>query len=159
MMRKEVFAYVIWFLLCLFVAVESWRMGLGTFRIPGPGFLTFWVSLVVTLLTAALVVKERAAKIGEHAEPLFKGKKVANLVLGFLFLIAYPMLLDTLGFSLCNVLFVGACLKVIAGKKWGVTVGVSSGIALFVYLLFVAWLQLPFPQGEWVKLLLSYGGF
>ena len=158
-MRKETIVSIIWLLLSLFVAVESWRMGLGTFRIPGPGFLTFWVSVIVVVMTLFLMLKDRGRKIAEDAAPLFKGKKVTNLILGFVFLLAYALLLDELGFSLCNVLFVGLCLKVIAGKKWGVTVGISSGVAIFVYLLFVVWLQLSFPTGTWVKALLSLGGF
>jgi hypothetical protein len=158
-MRKETILYFIWLLVSLFVAVESWRMGLGTFRIPGPGFLTFWVSLVVGLLTLTLLVQERARKILETAAPLFAGKKVTNIILGFSFLFAYPLLLEKLGFSLANLLFLGFCLKVIAGKKWGVTAGVSGGVTIFVYLLFVAWLQLSFPPGEWVSRIVPFGGF
>jgi putative tricarboxylic transport membrane protein len=159
MMRKKLIEFSIWFLVSLFFAVESLRMGLGNFRNPGPGFMTFCIALVVALLALALMLQERGKKIAESAEPLFKGKKITNLILGFLFLFAYPMLLDELGFSLCNLLFVGCCLKVIAGKTWGVAVGVSSGVAISVYLLFVVWLQLSFPPGEWVSSLLSFGGF
>jgi len=157
-MRKETIVSIIWLLLSLFVAVESWRMGLGTFRVPGPGFLSFWVSLIVALLTLALLLQERARKIVETAA-LFKGKKVTNIILGFVFLFAYPLLLEKIGFSLCNLFFMVCCMKIIAGKNWGITGAVSSGVVIFTYLLFVVWLQLSFPPGEWVRHIWSFGGF
>ena len=159
MMRRERISLVIWFLLALFFAIESWRMGLGTIRVPGPGFLTFWVSLIVAMLSLLLALQERGRKIVREAAPLFKGKKVTNLFLGFAFLFAYPFLLDKLGFFLCNVLFIACCLKAIAGKTWRITAGVSGGVAVFAYLLFIVWLSLPFPKGKWVAQLFSFGGF
>jgi hypothetical protein len=150
MVRREKIALLLWFLLCAFVSFESWRMGVGSFRVPGPGFLTFGVSVIVALLVVAVFLKERREKSTGNAAPLFKGKKVRNIIFGFGFLFAYPLLLNQLGFFLCNLLFAGSCLKVIAGKKWREVMAVSIGVAVSSYLLFDLWLALQLPKGRWV---------
>jgi putative tricarboxylic transport membrane protein len=158
MIRREKITLLLWFLLCVFVSFESWRMGLGSLRAPGPGFLTFGVSVVVALLVATLALKERGKKAPVNVTPLFKGKKIRNMIFGFGFLFAYPLLLNYLGFFLCNLLFAGLCLKVIAGKKWGMVLAVSIGVSIACYLLFDAWLALQLPKGRWIEQVLSSAG-
>jgi putative tricarboxylic transport membrane protein len=159
MRQREKITLFIWFLVALLVSIESWRMGLGSLRAPGPGFLTFGVSLIMALLVIILVLKGRREKIVGDVQPLFKGKKVGNIVLGFSLLFAYPLLLDKLGFVPCTMLFMGICLRAIGKKKWSVVVGMSVGIAIFSYFLFDVWLAVQFPKGKWVSMLLSLGVF
>jgi hypothetical protein len=80
------------------------------------------------------------------------------MIFGFGFLFAYPLLLNYLGFFLCNLLFAGLCLKVIAGKKWGMVLAVSIGVSIACYLLFDAWLALQLPKGRWMEQVLSSAG-
>ncbi len=159
MIRREKIALIFWLLLSLFVSFESWRMGLGSLRVPGPGFLSFGVSLIIVLLVLLLFWRENRGKIADQATPLFKGKRVRNILLGFLFLFGYPILLDKLGFFLCNLLFIGLCLKTIGGKKWVVVIGTSVAVAMAAHFLFDVWLMIQVPKGKWVTRLLSLGGF
>lgn len=159
MILREKVTLLLWFFFSLYVSVESWRMGIGSFRVPGPGFLTFGVSLFIEVLVISLVLKERARKVVDDAKPLFKGKNVKNIILGFGLLFLYPLLLDQLGYILCTMLFIACCLKVIGRKGWSVAVGVSIGTAIFAYYLFDVWLAVQFPKGKWVSQLLSWGGF
>jgi hypothetical protein len=159
MMQREKITLFLWFLLSIFFSIESWRMGLGSFRAPGPGFLTFGVSLIIALLVIVLALKESGRKTVGKADPFFKGKKVGNILFGFGLLFAYPLLLDKLGFILCTMLFIGCCLRVIGKKKWSVVSVTSIGVAIFAYFLFNVWLSIQFPQGKWVIQLFSLGVF
>jgi putative tricarboxylic transport membrane protein len=159
MTRIEKIVLFLWLSFAIFVAVESWRMGVGNFRTPGPGFMTFGVSLILALLVVGHAWEQRGKKSIEQAEPLFKGKKVKNILLGFGFLFTYPFLMPVIGFSLCNLVFIGLCLKVIGGKSWRTTAVASIGTAVAAYFLFDVWLSISFPKVIWVSRLQSLGGF
>lgn len=158
MERRERFTLFFLLFLSLFVGIESWRLGLGSFKLPGSGFLPFGASLAIDLLVLLLFLKERGMKLVRDAVPFFQGKKVRNVIfiLGFLF--AYPLLLNILGFFLCTLFFVGFCIKLIGSQKWKVILGISIGVALFSYLLFVVWLNIQIPELRWLKQLFSMGG-
>jgi hypothetical protein len=151
MEKRERIPLFVWLLLSLFVCIESWRLGLGSFSLPGPGFLTFGVSLFILLSVFILFFKERGKKIVKGVAPLFRGKKVRNILYGFGVLFAYPLLLNKLGFFLCTLFFVGFCLKMIEPRKWGVVLGISIGAAFISYLLFIVWLGIQLPKGTWVN--------
>jgi len=157
-MRRGIVVLLFWLLICLYFFVQSWRLGLGTIRAPGSGFLPFWVSVVVGILTVVELLREMGGKLLEKAEPLFRGKRIQNTFYALSFLFAYPLLFDKIGFFLCTLLFTGACLKVVGRRKWLVSVGLSILVAVASYTLFVIWLQIQFPQGKWIEpLLLSLG--
>jgi hypothetical protein len=100
-----------------------------------------------------MFLKQRGKKVIENVEPLFKGKNLKNLIFGNLFVFAYGLLFDELGFILCTVLFTGACLKVIGKKRWILVTWVSLTVALVSYLVFEAWLEIQFPIGRLVRLI------
>jgi hypothetical protein len=157
-MKRDKIVLLLWLLICLYFSIEAWRLGLGSIRMPGSGFLPFWVSVVVGILTVAQLLREIKNKPVETAPALFRGKKVQNTgyALGFLF--AYPLLFDKIGFFACTFLFTGACLKIIGQRRWLLSVGLSLLVAVASYTLFVTWLQIQFPRGKWVEPLLSLLG-
>ena len=57
-----------WFLFCLFIIYESYRLGLGTMYQPGPGFLFFWTGIVVAIMALIVVLKSFGARAAEEFE-------------------------------------------------------------------------------------------
>lgn len=157
MKKREKITLLFWLSLSVFVCVESMRLGVGNLKAPGPGFLTFGVSLFIALSVFILFLKERGGKIVKGAAPLFRGKKVRNILYGFGVLFAYPLLLNQLGFFLCTLFFVGFCLKMVEPRKWRVVLGISISTAFISYLLFDVWLTIQLPKGTWVNQLYSLG--
>jgi hypothetical protein len=155
MEKRQKITLLFWLCLSLFVCIESWRLGLGSFNAPGPGFLPFGASLAILLLSLFLFLKERGRKLVGKAAPIFRGKKIRNVIyiLGGIF--AFPLLLNRLGFFLCTLLFMGFCLKIIVPQKWRVVLGMSIGVTIISYLLFDAWLTIQLPKGTWVNQLLK----
>ena len=157
-MKRDKIVLSFWLLVCLYFSIEAWRLGLGSIRMPGSGFLPFWVSVVVGILTAVQLLREIKNKPVESAQALFRGKRVQNTVYALSFLFAYPLLFDKIGFFVCTFLFTGACLKIIGQRRWLLSVGLSLVVAVASYTLFVTWLQIQFPRGKWVEPLLSLLG-
>ena len=158
MLIREITTLIFWFGLSLFFCIESFRLGLGSLHAPGPGFLTFWVSLVVGLLAVILCLQERGKKFLKNAAPLFRGKNLRNIIYANVFLYGYAVLFDKIGFFLCTVFFIGCCLKVIGSKKWKIVILGSISMAVVAYMVFDYWLAIPLPKGKWVERLLLLGG-
>jgi len=63
---------VFWLVFSLIMAFESYREGLGTLRQPGPGFLYFWTSIVLALMSLPVLIRGWAGwKRGQAEAPLF----------------------------------------------------------------------------------------
>lgn len=155
MEKRQKVTLVFWFCLSLFVCVESFRLGLGSFKAPGPGFLPFGASLAILLLSLFLFLKERGRKLSEKAAPLFRGKKIRNVIYILAGIFAFPLLLGRLGFFLCTFLFIGFCLRMIVPHRWRVVLVMSIGVTIISYLLFDTWLMIQLPKGIWVNQLLK----
>jgi len=155
MEKRQKITLIFWLCLSLFVCIESRRLGLGSFNAPGPGFLPFGASLSILLLSFLLLLKERGRKFIGKAVPLFRGKRIRNVIFILAGIFAFPLLLGRLGFFLCTLLFIGFCLRMIVPHRWKVVLGMSAGVTIACYLLFDAWLMIQLPKGIWVNQLLK----
>jgi len=158
MQKREKITFLFWLSLSVFVCIESLRFGVGSLNAPGPGFLTFGVSLFIILFAFFLFLGRIERKDVENVIPLFKGKKIQNVIYAFIALFGYALLLNRLGFFLCTLFFTGFCLKIIIPQSWRVVLGMSIIVAIFSYLLFDVWLTLQLPKGTLLNQLLSLKG-
>jgi hypothetical protein len=150
-MKKDRVFLSLWLLLCVYFAIESWRLGLGRIGAPGPGFLPFWVSAIVGTLTMIELVRGIKGRFNTEVQPLSRGKRVRNTIYAVTFLFAYPLLIEKIGFFFCTLFFTGSCLRLIGKKKWWAVFAVSIVVSLGSYALFVVWLKIQFPGGKWVE--------
>ena len=157
MLVREIITLLFWVFLSIFVCIESLRLGLGSFTAPGSGFLPFGAALAIAVFVIILWLKERGKKLVGNVEPLFRGKKIRNIiyVLGALF--AYPLLLGKLGFFICTFLFVGFCARKIGSQKWRVSFEISLIVAVVSYLVFVSSLGIQIPELRWVHQAFAWG--
>jgi hypothetical protein len=126
-----------WLIFSLVVAIESYRLGLGTLSSPLTGFLPFVASVALGILSLTLLISN---KLGQ--KPLEKGEditfnrqsfpKVAYVAIS---LFAYGILLAPLGFILDTVILVGF-----------VFIGAISA-PLISYLIFDVLLKVQLPKG------------
>jgi putative tricarboxylic transport membrane protein len=137
-----------WFLFCLFIIYQSYKLGLGNLYQPGPGFLFFWAGIVVAIMALVVVVQSFRARSAEEVKEAPTGKRAATkvvLVLASLFL--YALLMEYLGFFIVTFLLFMFLLGVIEKKKWWFAVLVSVAVTLFAYLVFETALQSQLPKG------------
>jgi hypothetical protein len=158
MQKREKVTLIFWLFLSFFICLESLRLGVGSLRAPGPGFLTFGVSLFIILSVCLLFLKKIGRKFAGNVAPLFKGKKIRDVIYASIALFGYALLLDRLGFFLCTLFFTGFCLKIVSPHSWRVVLGMSIIVAIFSYFIFDVWLTLQLPKGAWPNQLFSLSG-
>lgn len=113
---------------------------------PGPGFVPFWLGVIMALLGAMLLVGAlRERDPGEPWLPRGEGLRRLLVVLGVT--IALVALLKVLGMAIGTALFLIVLLRLLDRLPWPTTLGVALGAAGFNYLIFAYWLRVPFPAG------------
>jgi len=123
-----------------FVIWESLRAGLGTPREPGPGFLSFCAGILLTVLSFALI--GRGWRVREPRKPLSR-----RVVLGLVFIFAYALVLDILGFLVATFIFVGILFRLGEARSWWFLLGASLVVTCAIYLVFGVLLSVYFPRG------------
>ncbi|MFC1816690.1 tripartite tricarboxylate transporter TctB family protein [Thermodesulfobacteriota bacterium] len=141
---KELKNGLFFFGLSVFVLWESLRLELGTLKEPGPGFISFCTAVIMSLLSLALIFsswKVRAARL----PPLPR-----RAVLAFAVLIAYSLVLDTLGFVVASFVLVGIFFRLGGEKRpWWVLIGMSMLVTMIAYWVFGVLLHVYLPRGFW----------
>jgi putative tricarboxylic transport membrane protein len=150
MEKQQKIAIIFLLAFSVFVCVESWRLGVGSFSAPGPGFLSFGAALAIFLLSLFQASKAWGRDFLKRETPSLWGNKANVLyILGGIF--AFPLLLSRAGFLLCTFLFTGYCLKIIAPQKWRVVLTMSFGVTIVSHMIFNIWLSIQLPRGTWVN--------
>ena len=113
---------------------------------PGAGFLPFWLGLTMALLAAVLLVG--AVRRADHGEDwLPRGRAFMRLVVVIVATTAFVWLLPTLGMTVGTFLFLVGILRFLEGHSWVATIGVALATAAATWLVFIYWLNVPFPPG------------
>jgi putative tricarboxylic transport membrane protein len=137
-----------WFLFCLFIIYQSYKLGLGNLYQPGPGFLFFWAGIVVAIMALVVVLQSFRAQPAEEAKEAPAEKRTAaKVILVLVSLFLYAVLMEYVGFFVVTLLLFMFLLGVIEKKKWWFAVAVSVAVTLFAYLLFETALQSQLPMG------------
>ena len=118
---------------------------MGRFRHPGPGFLPFGLSIVLTLLSIVLIRTRR--KKGATPTPFWPQRIWLRPLLGLAFLILYALLIGKLGFPLTSLIFLLIWLGVIERVRGLTMVSVSILVTVALYLIFGLFLEVPLPRG------------
>ena len=137
-----------WLLLAVFVCLISIPIGIGTFRMPGPGFLPFWAGVALGILSVAVLVmgalkRNEAGKLSQ----LWKGLAWGRALFVMICLFLYAFLLSRLGY-----IFVTSALLILLfclTKRDRLWIKVGSGLMIAVasYLIFGVWLEVQLPKG------------
>ena len=137
-----------WFLFSVAIGIESYRLGLGTLRQPGPGFLFFWTSVAVGIMSLVVLVRAWApTKTGIQENPLFGKKGLAKIIPAIVSLFLYAFFMESLGFIPVTLFLFLFLLKIIEKRSWAFTLLTSVLVTGMAYLIFEVWLQCQLPKG------------
>ena len=146
-MKKEIIGCTFWLLFAFYFAVESYRLGLSMAHRPGPGFFPFIATVGIGLIAAwRLIVNVRNGPPDDSGDAGMRDELalVACVIAG---IIAYAVLLDTLGFLACTFMLVAFYLKVIAARRWLVSLSFAATVALAAHFFFDVLLKAELPRG------------
>jgi len=136
------------FILLVIGIVGAWsstQLKMGSFRHPGVGFLPFGLSIILIILSLALIISRW--KKETSTKPFWTHRSWVRPLLGVVILGLYALVIDTLGFPLTTLIFLLIWLGIIERTYWLKMVTVSIGVTLALYLIFGYFLEVPVPMG------------
>jgi len=146
MKKTYLVANFFWFVLSLAVCLESWRLNVGGFHTPGPGFLPFYTAIILGVLALISLVQTLKETEGS-ASPIWGGVRWFKLGLMLASLFLYILLFNFLGFVLATFLLLLVLFRVIEPYSWRMVL-ISSLLTISgTYLFFVVLLESRLPRG------------
>jgi Tripartite tricarboxylate transporter TctB family len=144
---------IFWIALGAFVCFLGWRIKVGTFRAPGPGFFALAAGLALIVIGTFMLFSKTVSKAGGQAKP---DTDRASLISGLLkwrfaatmgLLVAYAVFLNALGYILCTFLVMCGLFY-----DWGKNRLLNAFLASLAttavtYLIFETWLRTQLPRG------------
>ena len=127
--------------LSLLAILESLRMGTGTMKEPGAGFLSLAMGLVLAAFSLVLIFRGWKPSKG----PAVKHSAKTIIALAALFI--YSLIMDKIGFIVATFLLVLVLFHLAQRRTWWVLLGMSVLVTAVAYLLFGVVLKVYFPEG------------
>jgi putative tricarboxylic transport membrane protein len=136
-------------LLVLFAAFayESLKLSLSDALGPGPGFFSFWLSVLGGILGAILLVQLKLGRAALAGELVFEREGTRRVVLMLAGLIVAAALLEPLGFSLSMLVLMVYLLLALGARSRIAIAMMALGGSFGVYYLFYDLLKVPLPGG------------
>ena len=127
----------------------AWNLPVPRYTVAStPGAFPTVLGTIMVCLCVALMGKAMLAR-GEEADAPVELSAVgaAKIAGALLALVAYVLLLDTLGFLLASFLFLVAVTPLFGRVPWWMWLGVPAGLAIAAHIAFVVVLKLRLPSG------------
>ena len=137
---------LVWGLFGLYIAFEGVQLKLGTPRAPKPGFLIFWMGVIILILSAAFFLHSFSA-VPEEKKIRWKGRQWPKGIGLMLALFLYVAVFHWLGFILSTFFLLLFLFKGLEPRRWGIALLLSAATLIICYLVFSVFLELHFPPG------------
>jgi putative tricarboxylic transport membrane protein len=135
-----------WLMLGIIVSIASYRLGLGSVREPGTGFLPFGAGVLLSILSLCSLFQEYR-KLPNSKAPLFKGTFWLKVIAVFAALLIYAQLLPYGGYNICTFLLMFFLFIFLEKQKiWKVALYSLLTVST-TYYVFSKALNLQFPVG------------
>jgi hypothetical protein len=144
---------IFWIALGAFISFLGWRIKIGNFHGPGPGFFALAAGLALIVIGTLMLFSktlsnaERGADSDTHHDSPAGGFLKRRLVPTMALLVAYAAFLNLVGYILCTFLVMWGLFY-----DWGKNRLVNAFLASVAttgvtYLIFETWLRTQLPRG------------
>lgn len=147
MKKYRIIVIIFWIGMALFVTIFSYKLGLGSFHNPGPGLMPFLLGLLLLIISFPLLVQSLLKK-SRKDEVVNNGQRQKNfgkIGLVLVSLLAYAILLETLGYLIVTTLFFILLFRSM-GNRW-TTVWVASVLTVLLTYFVFTFFGVKFPAG------------
>ena len=142
-------ASLFWLLVAAFVLFESMRMGVGTARAPGMGFMPFYGAAILGILSLAQFAVTLVPSEGGWSRPPFSRATWLRVVPALLALLVYALVLPKTGLVVSTfVLMLILFWLAEPARKWAALLAAFL-TTLVSYLVLQVLLDSQFPKGPW----------
>ena len=111
---------------------------------PGPGFLPFWMGIVLTVCAVPVLVA--ALRNRGTSERLFR-PQTAKCLQVLAMIVGVFLVLPILGFSAGLALITGGGMRLVGRHGWTACAVTVIATAIGIHYLFGQWLAIPLPTG------------
>jgi cell division protein FtsW (lipid II flippase) len=136
-----------WMFLSAYVCIASLRMGIGTLRNPGMGFMTFGAAGILGILSLVLFAGSFFRGKRDEPGPPFSGILWKRILFVVVVIIGYAKFLPDLGYLISTFLLVSSLFLILKGTRWWWVLGLSLVTTFFTYYIFAMCLSCQFPRG------------
>lgn len=144
-MKQQSIIAAIWLLIAGYTAYASYQLSLSAGGRPGAGLFPFVTALGIGLI--ALLRLVGANRDGSEAKPAASPDQWRNIFAIIAGMVAFALLLDSLGFAICTFLLLAFYLKIVAAQPWQRTLIFAGATAVGAHLFFDLLLHAPLPRG------------
>jgi putative tricarboxylic transport membrane protein len=125
----------------------SYHITRGTISNPGAGFLPFYLSLILVLLSLLLFFKSFKFQRGGNNERIKIATRWKRLISAFVGLLLYACVIQRVGFVISSFLILILLLRFVEERSWRLTLLLSLVFPCVFYFFSVTYLQIPLPKG------------
>ena len=133
--------------LALMISILSYKMKLGLWSNPGPGFFPFCAGIVLGAVSLIILVRCLLSSSGGKDRLWPPKGAIKNIVFVIAALFFYVAFLENIGFSICTFLAMVFYVRVIGSQKWISAVLFAVITTLISYMLFEMVLKAQLPPG------------
>lgn len=141
----------IWIAIGVGICCLSWRIHLGSFNEPGPGFVAFaaGIALVVIgmIMTLSKTLPKGSTDSGRSANHPFLKLPRFSLVYTVGVLLVYGLVLNFLGYLISTFLLMFALFNDRRTSRFSSSILASLLTVVITYLIFETWLRVQLPRG------------
>ena len=136
-----------WLLLSIYVCIASLRMGIGTLRNPGMGFMTFGAAGILGILSLILFTGSFFKGTRDELAPSFSGILWKRVLFVVIVIIGYARFMSDLGYLISTFLLMSSLFLILKRTGWWWALSLSLVTTFFTYYIFSICLNCQFPRG------------
>jgi len=146
MRKSDRIQALLWAVFGLYLAYEGFLLKLGTGRAPKPGFMIFWMGVIMVILSAVFFITTFTTPEQER-KALWQGTRWFRGVKLMVALFLYVAVFQVLGFIVSTFLLLVYLFKGLEPQSWRNALLLSAVTIAICYLVFGVFLELQFPPG------------
>ena len=140
--QRDFGAGIMYMVIGLFFAIMATNYPMGTAAKMGPGYIPFYLGILMFLLGVLVAVKAFGAKAAIESIPKFNWRIMAQITGA---VVLYGLLLPRMGFLVAIVVLVFVAASASREFTWKGTAINAAFLVTFTYSVFVLGLKLQFP--------------
>ena len=143
---------IFWIVIGGIICILALQYDLGSFRAPAPGFVAFLSGILIGGIGVVMMLSKSISKGRAKGTARGEGQVLPKLPWGrlaytMMFLIAYAILMDPLGYIVSTFLAMFGLFYDWEKKNWLWSAFFSISTSLVSYLVFEIWLHCQLPRG------------
>jgi len=144
--NSELWGGLFWLAIGVFVVWAGREMGLGRLHEPGPGFAFFWIGILMSALSLA-IVGQALVSGGPPLASLWADTRWGKVLVVIGLLVVYGVGFESIGFVPCTLALLLLLMWFVDPVKWWLAPLIAVLATFGVWAAMTKWLKIQLPAG------------